>query len=310
MSHNDQQWPKIFTLWAIMTQNFVNCFTVTQNKVLGLFIFLNFVPKILFGTNFVPKLENVFFKFKLNIQGCRFCIQQLFFWITSLKYLFWTDFVLKLQSALFRMKIPKKRYSEMIIPKTFWMDWTQHPRTPLYTEIHFKQSTLKFWDQIFPKKRILRRKFEKTILEFRIYTLEYPFVLSFILNKALWSFGTKFVQKIILAREFEKKYFELKISSLEYPFVPIFILNKAVWGFETKFAPKEVFKGWNLREQLWNSELIFHLWIPLCTDFHSKQNTLTFWDQNFPKMFHGQNFKKWLLNSKPTLNTSLYQVPF
>ena len=148
------------------------------------------------------------------VQGCRFCIQQLFFWITSLKYLFWTDFVLKLQSALFRMKIPKKRYSEMIIPKTFWMDWTQHPRTPLYTEIHFKQSTLKFWDQIFPKKRILRRKFEKTILEFRIYTLEYPFVLSFILNKALWSFGTKFVQKIILAREFEKNILNSKSAAL------------------------------------------------------------------------------------------------
>ena len=38
-----------------MTQNLVNCFTMTQNKVLGLFTFLNFVPQILFLGNFSAK---------------------------------------------------------------------------------------------------------------------------------------------------------------------------------------------------------------------------------------------------------------
>ena len=49
-----------------MTQNLVNCFTMTQNKVLGLFIFLDFIPKIPFWANLVPKLESALFKMKLD----------------------------------------------------------------------------------------------------------------------------------------------------------------------------------------------------------------------------------------------------
>ena len=46
-----------------MTQDLVNCLTMTRNKVLGLFIFLNF---ILFSANLVPKLESALFKMKLD----------------------------------------------------------------------------------------------------------------------------------------------------------------------------------------------------------------------------------------------------
>ena len=49
-----------------MTQNLVNCFILTQNKVLGLFIFLNFAPKIIFWANLVPKFESNLFKMKLD----------------------------------------------------------------------------------------------------------------------------------------------------------------------------------------------------------------------------------------------------
>ena len=38
-----------------MTENLVNCFTMTQNKEQGLFIFLNFIPKILFLDKFGPE---------------------------------------------------------------------------------------------------------------------------------------------------------------------------------------------------------------------------------------------------------------
>ena len=41
---------------------------------------------------------------------------------------------------------------------------------------------------------ILRGEFTKVIVKFGINTLEYAFV-SFISNKAPWSFGTKYIQK-------------------------------------------------------------------------------------------------------------------
>ena len=39
---------------------------MTENKVLELFIFLKFVPKILFWGKFGPKLESALFKIKLD----------------------------------------------------------------------------------------------------------------------------------------------------------------------------------------------------------------------------------------------------
>ena len=48
MSHYDPQWDKIFTLWHTVTYNVVNSFTMTLNKVLGIFIFLKFVPEYFF----------------------------------------------------------------------------------------------------------------------------------------------------------------------------------------------------------------------------------------------------------------------
>ena len=46
-----------------------------------------------------------------------------------------------------------------------------------------------------PKRGILEAKIKKTIVKFKIDSLEYPFVPSFILNIALSSFGTKFARK-------------------------------------------------------------------------------------------------------------------
>ena len=45
---------------------------MTENKALGLFIFLSFVPKILLGRNFVPKLDSALFKMKLDAMAADF----------------------------------------------------------------------------------------------------------------------------------------------------------------------------------------------------------------------------------------------
>ena len=70
ISRYDPQWPKRFTLWPTMTQNIVNCLTLAQNKLLGLFIFLHFVPKILFRAKLVPKHESALFKIKIDSKWC------------------------------------------------------------------------------------------------------------------------------------------------------------------------------------------------------------------------------------------------
>ena len=63
------------------------------------------------------------------------------------------------------------------------------------------------------------------------------FIPSFILSKALWSFGTKAAKKSCY-REFEKATVEIRICIPEYPFVISFIPNKALWSFEIKFDQK------------------------------------------------------------------------
>ena len=49
-------------------------------------------------------------------------------------------------------------------------------------------------------------------------SLEYLFVLGFILNKTLWSFGSKFALKSILGTELKTTIVELGISISEYHF--------------------------------------------------------------------------------------------
>ena len=56
-------------------------------------------------------------------------------------------------------------------------------------------------------------------MEFEISPHNYTFVLRFILNRTVESFGTKFVSKGILAREYAKAVVKFAISILEHHFV-------------------------------------------------------------------------------------------
>ena len=95
---------------------------------------------------------------------------------------------------------------------------------PLCTEFHFNQNTLKI--QVWTKV-IQGTKFEKKFFVFRTSNPEYPFVLSFILNKVLRSLRTKLAQKSYSRDGVYKTILELKINNLsECPFVRVFILNK------------------------------------------------------------------------------------
>ena len=104
---------------------------------------------------------------------------------------------------------------------------------PLCTEFHFNQNTLKI--QVWTKV-IQGTKFEKKIFVFRTSNPEYPFVLSFILNKVLRSLRTKLAQKSYSRDGVYKTILELKINNLQYRFVLSFILNKSFSSFEAKLA--------------------------------------------------------------------------
>ena len=114
--------------------------------------------------------------------------------------------------------------------------------------------------------------------------------------------GPNLPKKVILATEFEKT-----ISTPEYSFIPSVILNKVLWSFETKIAQK-----------LWCSDGIYknyswkQLLIPLCTQFHFKQNTFKFGDQIFPKkIFEARNLRDQLSSSESgPVNTTSYRFPF
>ena len=78
------------------------------------------------------------------------------------------------------------------------------------------------------KKGFVGTEFKKTILEHKINSFEYRFVPSFILDKTLWTLGTKFAQKAILGTEHKKPIAEIGINTCEYLFVWDFVLNKAL----------------------------------------------------------------------------------
>ena len=160
---------------------------------------------------------------------------------------------------------------------------------PLCTEFHFNQNTLKI--QVWTKV-IQGTKFEKKFFVFRTSNPEYPFVLSFILNKVLRSLRTKLAQKSYSRDGVYKTILELKINNLiECPFVRVFILNKPDWSFGTTFAQKRYFRKKCLEKNCWIQNQL--PCIPHCMEFHFKQSTLKFQDQSCPpKKYFGNKFQK------------------
>ena len=66
-------------------------------------------------------------------------------------------------------------------------------------------------------------EFKKTIVKFKISTLEYLFTLSFVLNKTLSSLGKKFSQK---------KYFEDEIQKIKCPSTLFWVIVKHFTTFQ------------------------------------------------------------------------------
>ena len=115
---------------------------------------------------------------KKSVQKNR--IQNLHSWISHC-----TRFRLKHKALKFRDHNFSKK--QLLVSKSAL------PNTPLY-RVSFETKPFEISVPNLPQKVILGTEFEKEILEFRISKPEYSFIPSFILSKALWSFGTKFAQ--------------------------------------------------------------------------------------------------------------------
>ena len=150
-----------------------------------------------------------------------------------------------------------------------------------------------------------RKRVEKLYPEFALLNILFYWVSfkTYNLEVSEW----KFPRKRYFRNRILKKIVDLGISTPEYSFIPSVILNKVLWSFETKIAQK-----------LWCSDGIYknyswkQLLIPLCTQFHFKQNTFKFGDQIFPKkIFEGRNLRDQLSSSESgPVNTTSYRFPF
>ena len=97
-------------------------------------------------------------------------------------------------------------------------------------------------------------EFKKKIPKSRISTLEYPCVLSFIWNKALWSFETNFTQNKYFGNGIWENNCQIQN---EHPWIQLrteFHSKQSILKFLEHVCPKKVFWGRNSSEQLSNSE--------------------------------------------------------
>ena len=138
--------------------------------------------------------------------------------------------------------------------------WEQ-PRDNMCTNFQAKLTTLTFFAQICPKRK-LGFEIQKTNGGIRISILEIPYVPIFRQNGQLWLLGPKFAQKWILGSEFQKSRSGFGINTSNMPCVPIFGQNGQLLNFRPKFGqipqlraifwseycwgcPRELGGGWN-----------------------------------------------------------------
>ena len=115
---------------------------------------------------------------------------------------------------------------------------------------------MKFWDQVCPKKLFWRQnletEFKEPIVKFKICTLEYSYVSSFIQSKEILSAGTKSAQIGVLGMELIKKIVKFRINTFENSYVLSLMQN--IWKFGDQICPKKVFWKRNSIKQLSDSE--------------------------------------------------------
>ena len=173
MTHNDPLWPTVTQYIHIMTH-----YDPKPGK-----LFYN-DPKQSTRTFYFPKLPKVWAIWYRNLKvlclkfnSIQRGIQSCWFWVLAIFFLnvfYWTNLASKRQNTFlewksiqwaFGSKLSDKRVFQGRSLKNYSWTQTQQPWIPLFIEFHFKQSTLKFRDQICPQKKNFKTKLKKAIVE-------------------------------------------------------------------------------------------------------------------------------------------------
>ena len=135
----------------------------------------------------------------------------------------------------------EEKHKAMCNMKERWSYVRNTPRKLVW----FKTKNFEFQDKICPKKKFWRQNLKK-IAKFRINTLE---LLSFIWNKALWSFGTIFAQNKCFGNGIWKSNCQIQN---EHPWVHLcteLYLKQSTLKFSEQVCPKKVFLGTEFKKK-------------------------------------------------------------
>ena len=165
-----------------------------------------------------------------------------------------------------------------------------------------KMTTLTFWVQICPKRK-LRFEIQKTNVGIRISMLEIPCVPIFRQNGHLWLFGPTFAQKWILGSKFQKCKSGFRISILEILCVPIF--RQKLWIFGPKFAPFKKILGSKFQKS--KSGFGISILEILCGPIFRQNGQLCIFGAKFAQKWNlGSKFQK----SKSWFGINTFNIPF
>ena len=118
------------------------------------------------------------------------------------------------------LNLPKNGFRVKNSEKKYW-NKSQHSQDGMRANFQKKRTTLIFFFQIWPKRK-LGFEIQETNVGIRISILEIPCVPIFRQNGQLWIFGPKFAQKWILGSEFQKSKSGFGICTSKIPCVSIF----------------------------------------------------------------------------------------
>ena len=147
-----------------------------------------------------------------TIPGTKFTKAIVKFGITTLEYAFVPGFI----STKALWSLGTKFARKGLLRTNNCRIWNEHSWISFCTDFHSKQIILKVRDKTCERKCISGKK----IVEFKISILKYSTLSCFILNKALWSLGTKLASKSILGMKYRK---------INYPSTLFWVTVKQFW---------------------------------------------------------------------------------
>ena len=150
------------------------------------------------------------------------------------------------------------------------------------TLFRLKHRASMFREKLFPRKKMLQKKNSKNNCRSQNQHHQiYPFVPSFISNKALWSSETKFAKKKVFWERNLKNNCQIQNKNPWIPLRTELHSKKSTLKFRDQVIPQRYLRDAVQKNYSWTQNQLPG--IPLFAGFHFKQSALKFQDQICPK---------------------------